>query len=86
MSAAELGGSGRIQRCAQQCARKLVLSSQRPGFAEAQALAAIRDFMAEHGKRPTADSWTAAGMRPSQTTIRNRFGSFREAIEAALHG
>ena len=67
-------------------ARKLVLSSRRPGFPEAQALAAIRDFMAEHGKRPTADSWTAAGMRPSQTTIRNRFGSFREAIEAALDG
>jgi hypothetical protein len=47
------------------------------------ALAAIRNVIDEHGERPTADSWTAAGMCPSEKTIRNRFGSFRAAAEAA---
>jgi len=41
------------------------------------ALAAIRDFITEHGERPTADSWTAAAMKPCERTIRNRFGSFK---------
>lgn len=60
------------------------MNSRRPGFPEDLAHAAIRDFITEHGKRPTADSWTAAGMHPSEKTIRNRFGSFRAAAELAM--
>jgi hypothetical protein len=30
-----------------------------------------------------AESWTEASMRPSEKTIRRRFGSFREAIQQA---
>jgi hypothetical protein len=48
------------------------------------ALAAIRDFIAKHGKRPIAKSWTAAGMTPCEKTIRTRFGSFQAALEMAL--
>ncbi len=31
----------------------------------------------------SAESWTEAAMRPSEKTIRRRFGSFREAIKRA---
>jgi hypothetical protein len=48
-----------------------------------EAVAAIREFVAEHGSLPTAESWTEAAMRPSERTIRRRFGSFREAIQRA---
>jgi HNH endonuclease len=44
---------------------------------------ALRRFVAEHGSLPTAESWTEAAMRPSEKTIRRRFGSFREAIQRA---
>jgi len=49
----------------------------------AEAVAALRRFVAEHGSIPTAESWTEAAMRPSEKTIRRRFGSFREAIQRA---
>jgi hypothetical protein len=42
-----------------------------------------RAAAAEHGALPTAESWTEAAMRPSEKTIRRRFGSFREAIQRA---
>ena len=47
----------------------------------AESVAAFRRFVAEHGSLPTAESWTEAAMRPSEKTIRRRFGSFREAIQ-----
>jgi hypothetical protein len=46
-----------------------------------ESVAALREFVAEHGSLPTAESWTEAAMRPSEKTIRRRFGSFREAIK-----
>ena len=49
----------------------------------AESLAALRRFVAEHDSLPTAKSWTEAAMRPSEKTIRRRFGSFREAIRWA---
>jgi len=48
-----------------------------------ESLGALREFVAEHGSLPTAESWTEAAMRPSEKTIRRRFGSFREAIQQA---
>ena len=48
-----------------------------------ESVAALREFVAEHGSLPTAESWTEAAMRPSEKTIRRRFGSFREAIQRA---
>jgi hypothetical protein len=44
-----------------------------------RALEAVRQFLADHGSIPTAASWAAAGMSPSEKTIRRRFGSFRAA-------
>ena len=49
-----------------------------------ESVAALREFVAEYGSLPTAENWTQAAMRPSEKTIRRRFGSFREAIQAAL--
>ena|SRR5436305_15114797 len=49
----------------------------------AESVEALRRFVAEHGSLPTAESWTEAAMRPSEKTIRRRFGSFREAIKRA---
>src|SRR5713101_5746264 len=48
-----------------------------------ESVAAIREFVAEQGSLPTAATWTEAAMRPSEKTIRRRFGSFREAIQRA---
>jgi hypothetical protein len=48
-----------------------------------ESVEALREFVAVHGSRPTAGSWTQARMRPSEKTIRRRFGSFREAIQRA---
>ena len=48
-----------------------------------ECVAANREFVAEPCSLPTAESWTEAGMRPSEKTIRRRFGSFREAIQCA---
>ncbi len=50
---------------------------------DAEALEAVRRFVEEHGRLPTEDSWTAAGMRPCERTIRKRFRNFRAAAEAA---
>lgn len=49
---------------------------------EGDALEAIREFVDVYGTRPTAEAWTAAGMTPSEKTIRRRFGSFAVAIRA----
>src|SRR6266849_7951168 len=49
----------------------------------AESVEALRRFVAEHGSLPTAASWTEAAMRPSEKTIRRRFGSFRDAIKRA---
>ena len=49
----------------------------------AESGAALRRFVAEHGSLPTAQNWTEAAMRPSEKTIRRRFGSFREAFQRA---
>jgi hypothetical protein len=44
---------------------------------------ALRKFVDQRGRLPTAESWTEAAMRPSEKTIRRRFGSFRGAIQRA---
>ena len=48
-----------------------------------ESVAALRRFVAEHGSLATAQNWTEAAMRPSEKTIRRRFGSFREAFQRA---
>ena len=48
------------------------------------AVGALLEFVQVHGRLPTAESWTAAGMRPSEKTIRRRFGSFKAAIQRAV--
>jgi hypothetical protein len=48
-----------------------------------ESVAALREFVAEHGSLPTAESWTEVAMRPSEKTIRRQFGSFRQAIQRA---
>ncbi len=35
-----------------------------------ESVAALREFVAEHGSLPTVESWTEAAMRPSEKTIR----------------
>jgi len=45
-------------------------------FHEKETLEAIRRFIEVFGRPPTAGSWTAAGLTPSEKTIRRRFGSF----------
>jgi hypothetical protein len=35
-----------------------------------ESVAALREFVAEHGSLPTAESWTEVAMRPSEKTIR----------------
>jgi hypothetical protein len=47
------------------------------------ALEAVRQFVQDHALPPTPETWTAAGMTPSEKTIRRRFGSFRAAVEMA---
>ena len=44
------------------------------------AVAAIREFIEDQGRLPTAASWTEAEMRPSEKTIRRQFGSFQAAV------
>jgi len=50
----------------------------------AESVAALRRFVAEHGSLPTAESWAEATMRPSEKTIRRRFGSFKVAVATAM--
>jgi Homing endonuclease associated repeat len=47
------------------------------------ALSAIRNFVGNFGRVPTAEAWTAARMTPSEKTIRRRFGNFQAAVTAA---
>jgi hypothetical protein len=48
-----------------------------------EAVATLREFVDQRGRRPTAESWTEAAMRPSDKTIRRRFGSFQKAVATA---
>jgi len=48
-----------------------------------EAGAALREFVDQRGRLPTAESWTEAAMRPSEKTIRRQFGSLRGAIQRA---
>ena len=48
-----------------------------------QALTAIRALVEGFGVLPTANSWTAAAMVPTERTIRRRFGSFSSAFSRA---
>jgi hypothetical protein len=41
------------------------------------AVAAVREFIQDQGRVPTAASWTEAEMRPSEKTIRRHFGGFK---------
>src|SRR5712691_12159139 len=45
-----------------------------------EAVVALREFVHDHGRPPTAESWTNASMQPSERTVRRLFGSFRSAI------
>jgi hypothetical protein len=47
------------------------------------ALDAVQQFIEERGQVPTEYSWTAAGITPSERTVRRRFGSFAAAVQAA---
>lgn len=44
---------------------------------------ALRDWVSEHGSRPTFSEWKRAGVRPGYDAIRRRFGSWNLALEAA---
>ena len=50
---------------------------------ETFAIAAIREYVERIGQLPTGEAWVAAGMKPSEKTIRRQFGSFRAAIQEA---
>lgn len=50
---------------------------------ETFAMAAIREYVERIGQLPTGEAWVAAGMKPSEKTIRRQFGSFRAAIQEA---
>ncbi len=52
-------------------------------FPEELALEAVRQFIEDHRQVPTAELWAAAGLTPSEKTIRRRFGSFRAAARLA---
>ncbi len=45
-----------------------------------EAVGAIREFIEDQGRLPTAASWAEAEMRPSEKTIRRQFGSFQAAV------
>jgi hypothetical protein len=51
---------------------------------DAKALNAIRRYIEQYGAVPNQDTWPAAGLQPSEKTIRRRFGSFNAAIAAAV--
>jgi len=63
--------------------RLAVPSTEDHRFPEDLALEAVRQFMEDHGQVPTAVLWAAAGLSPSEKTIRRRFGSFRAAARLA---
>jgi hypothetical protein len=53
------------------------------GDRDEAVLRAVRRFVEVTGRRPDQDSWAAEGLRPSERTVRRRFGSFAAAIAAA---
>jgi hypothetical protein len=63
--------------------RLAVPSTEDHRFPEELALEAVRQFTEDRGQVPTADQWAAAGLSPSEKTIRRRFGSFRAAARLA---
>jgi hypothetical protein len=62
---------------------RLTVPARDRRFPEDEALGTLRRFAADNRIAPTARAWTAAGMIPSEKTIRRRFGSFRVAIRRA---
>jgi hypothetical protein len=48
-------------------------------FPEEMALEAVCQFIDDRGQVPLADQWAAAGLSPSEKTIRRMFGRAREA-------
>ena len=52
-------------------------------LSEDEVLDALRRFSADYGIAPTAGTWTATGLIPSEKTIRRRFGSFAVAMRRA---
>jgi hypothetical protein len=46
-------------------------------------VAALQDWVAEHGEPPTIEEWVSAGLRPIPTTLARTFGSWSEALRAA---
>src|SRR6266567_8561259 len=52
--------------------RLAVPSTEDHRFPEDLALEAVRQFMEDHGQVPTAVLWAAAGLSPSEKTIRRR--------------
>jgi sugar phosphate isomerase/epimerase len=63
--------------------RLRVAPTENQRFPNDLVLEAVRQFMQDHGLPPTPETWTAAGMIPSEKTVRRRFGSFRNAAEMA---
>lgn len=62
------------------------LEVRRPAsdVAKARIISAIRRFADEHGRPPTCREWKRSERdHPSSTTVRDRFGSWSAAIEAA---
>jgi hypothetical protein len=45
----------------------------------------VRRFMADYGEVPISRTWQAAGVSPSDHTIRRPFGSFKMAVATALN-
>jgi hypothetical protein len=66
--------------------RRLRLAAIDQRIPEDLVLRAIRTFVGNVGRVPTAEAWTAARMTQSEKTIRRRFGSFRAAVTAANDG
>jgi len=53
------------------------------GGSDDEAVIAITSFVEEFDVLPTAKLWTAAGMAPTERTVRRYFGSFRSALDRA---
>ena len=48
-----------------------------------EILGAIRAWVGEHGRPPAWEEWNATNFRPSASTVRRRFGSWRRGLRAA---
>lgn len=44
---------------------------------------AIKAYVLQHGRRPSADEWKRAGPWPSYHTVVRHFGTWSDAIEAS---